>query len=608
MPLALTADGTSVYFERHAPRGAADSPVIVALPVMGTSGQLYANAVQPGVEAGYSVVTIDHRGSGRSGCSQRPWSTTVGADDVVAVLDEMGVKRAHISGASLGGMVAQEVALRHPERTAALVLFATTGGWPRFDLISPLAILRLARSMFRFAHRPQSIDTRVERALRMWFSAGFARRARPGVPAWEALRSVFEEMEEASPRSRRAQLIAALRHSTWRRLPQIGAPTLVQHGAADKVISWRAGEVLARMIPRAEFHRWPGAGHALGLEIPGRSYRLALHFLSQHVHLIDFEDSPDTGRRRAVAGSPRRGAAKPKEPAMTSEESEVRTEHRDESKPPEELLYEEDDQVARITLNRPKTRNALSMQLSGELLDALVRVGRSTTLKALVITGAGGTFSAGDDITEMTQWGDANEVMRRVRLYQEMANQIEELDKMTVAGVDGYAVGGGLEITMACDFVIATERARWGMPEIDSGITPGWGGTTRMARLIGRRTTKEINFIGALHPARRAVELGLWNRVVRDDELDEEVAALLEVLLSKSQQALRQLKLIINKGVEADLYTAQGFEVLSAGLTSAVNGAWEVADSDSGMGIQSFVEKGEKWRSRRALARDFWVD
>ena len=129
-----------------------------------------------------------------------------------------------------------------------------------------------------------------------------------------------------------------------------------------------------------------------------------------------------------------------------------------------------------------------------------------------------------------------------------------------------------------------------------------------MARLIGRRTTKEINFIGALHPARRAVELGLWNRVVRDDELDEEVAALLEVLLSKSQQALRQLKLIINKGVEADLYTAQGFEVLSAGLTSAVNGAWEVADSDSGMGIQSFVEKGEKWRSRRALARDFWVD
>jgi enoyl-CoA hydratase len=293
---------------------------------------------------------------------------------------------------------------------------------------------------------------------------------------------------------------------------------------------------------------------------------------------------------------------------MNADGTELRSEHRGESNPPRDLLYEEHDQVARITLNRPKSRNALSMKLSGELIDALARVGRSTTLKALVITGAGGTFSAGDDITEMRQWGDANQVMRRVRLYQEMANQLEELDKMTVAAVDGYAVGGGLELTMACDFVIATERARWGMPEIDSGITPGWGGTTRMARLIGRRMTKEINFIGALHLAQRAVELGLWNRVVRDDELEQEVRALLEVLASKSQQALRQLKLIINKGVEADLHTAQGFEALSAGLTSAVNGAWEVSDSDRGMGVESFVEKGETWRRRRALSGDFWVD
>src|SRR5947208_8387985 len=133
-----------------------------------------------------------------------------------------------------------------------------------------------------------------------------------------------------------------------------------------------------------------------------------------------------------------------------------------------------------------------------------------------------------------------------------MANQIEELDKITIAAVDGYAVGGGLEITMACDFVIATERAVWGMPEVDSGITPGWGGTTRMARLIGRRMTKEINMLGALHPARRAVELGLWNRAVPNGELERHVEQLLEVLASKNQQALRQLKFIINKGVETD--------------------------------------------------------
>src|SRR5262249_44461217 len=162
----------------------------------------------------------------------------------------------------------------------------------------------------------------------------------------------------------------------------------------------------------------------------------------------------------------------------------------------------------------------------------------------------------------------------RARLYQEMANSLEELDKITVAAVDGFAVGGGLEITMACDFVVSTERARWGMPEIDVGITPGWGGTTRMARLIGRRMTKEVNLLGALHPAQRAVELGLWNRVVEDGKLDQEVAALVKVLLSKNQQAARQLKFIINRGIEADQYTAQGFEAISAALSGAVNGAW----------------------------------
>jgi len=189
-----------------------------------------------------------------------------------------------------------------------------------------------------------------------------------------------------------------------------------------------------------------------------------------------------------------------------------------------------------------------------------------------------------------------------------MANTLEELDKLTIAAVDGFAVGGGLEITMACDFVVATRRAVWGMPEVDVGITPGWGGTTRMARLIGRRMTKEVNLIGALHPAERAVQLGLWNRSVADLELEAEVDALVEVLLSKNQQAARQLKFIINRGVEADLYTAQGFEALSAGLTGAVNGAWEVEDADAGDGVDAFVDKGELWQQRRGLAREFWSD
>lgn len=281
------------------------------------------------------------------------------------------------------------------------------------------------------------------------------------------------------------------------------------------------------------------------------------------------------------------------------------------------LVLTMDGDTARIVLNRPHVNNALSMEMSDRLVEAIQTVKRSTDVKFVVITGAGDTFCAGDDITEMLHWGDdehgnstqgANGVLRRVRYYQDMANTLEELDKMTICAVDGYAVGGGLEITMACDFVIATDRALWGMPEVDSGITPGWGGTTRLSRYIGKRRTKEINIIGALMPSKKAVDWGLWNRVVPAERLDAEVEALLEVLRPKNQQACRQLKYIINRGCETDLYTAQGFEMLSGGLSAAVNGFWQVADADQGQGIENFQDKGSLWKHRRGLARNFWTD
>jgi len=263
-----------------------------------------------------------------------------------------------------------------------------------------------------------------------------------------------------------------------------------------------------------------------------------------------------------------------------------------------------------FTLDRPEVRNCLSLQLSDELVAALEEVRRSETVKFLVIRGAGDTFCAGDDLREMGEgaWGDASQYFERVRYYQQMAYALEELNKITIAAVDGYAVGGGLEITMACDFVIATSRAKWGMPEVDMGITPGWGGTTRLARLVGRRLAKELNLIGALHPARRAVELTLWNRVVADDGLDAEVDALLDVLRTKNQQTLRQLKYIINHGVEADLYTAQGFEALSAGWSAALNGWWQVPDHDQHAGLEGFARKDGTWAQRRPAAIDFWSD
>ena len=274
----------------------------------------------------------------------------------------------------------------------------------------------------------------------------------------------------------------------------------------------------------------------------------------------------------------------------------------------ESLIYKEIEETAWIYLNRPEVMNALSMKLSEELVAAIEIVRQSTELKFLVIKGKGPNFCVGDDIKEMIKWGNANDITRRCRYYQNMANQLEELDKITIAAVDGYAVGGGLEITMVCDFVIATERSKWGMPEVDVGITPGWGGTTRLARLIGRRRAKEINLIGALHPSKKAVEWNLWNRVVANDKLNEEVDRLLEVLKTKNQQGMRQLKFIINRGVECDLYTAQGFEVLSGALTGAVNGMWKIKDADQGKGIIGFTDKAGLWQTRRRLAKDFWVD
>jgi enoyl-CoA hydratase len=128
-----------------------------------------------------------------------------------------------------------------------------------------------------------------------------------------------------------------------------------------------------------------------------------------------------------------------------------------------------------------------------------------------------------------------------------------------------------------------------------------------MARLIGRRRTTEINLLGALQSARRAVELDLWNVVVPDGTLHSELDLLLELLRSKDQQAMRQLKFIINNGVEADLQTAQGFEVLSATLVAALNGMSDIPDRDNGgAGVLGFAAKNELGQRRRDLARNFW--
>jgi enoyl-CoA hydratase len=281
----------------------------------------------------------------------------------------------------------------------------------------------------------------------------------------------------------------------------------------------------------------------------------------------------------------------------------------------EEVSFERshDGRVGTITWNPPKKMNPLSVKLTDELVAAVEEAQADERLNIVVLRGAGGYFSVGDDLQEMHEgvWGDPNQTMRRIRFYQRFAQAIEELDKITIALAEGYVLGGGLEITMACDLVVCAESCRWGMPEVDSAMTPGWGGTTRMIRLIGRRRTKEINLIGALQSAERGVEWGLFNRVVPDDLLEDEVGKLIEVLLAKNQQTLRQLKFVMNKNADADMQTALAFEAMNEFMTAAVN--WRpdtpaVPDAEPGKGLESFVEKNELWERRRKLALEFWSE
>jgi enoyl-CoA hydratase/carnithine racemase len=138
------------------------------------------------------------------------------------------------------------------------------------------------------------------------------------------------------------------------------------------------------------------------------------------------------------------------------------------------IIFERRGEISTITLNRPASHNALDREMSDELTDAVRQIKKDRECRFVVLRGAGDTFCAGDDIKDFLQWTD-DDPYWQARQYQETAQTIEDLDPITIAVVDGVCTGGGLELMLVCDFVIATDRSRWGMPEIDWDITPGWG-------------------------------------------------------------------------------------------------------------------------------------
>ncbi|MDO8704377.1 MAG: enoyl-CoA hydratase/isomerase family protein [Sulfuricaulis sp.] len=256
------------------------------------------------------------------------------------------------------------------------------------------------------------------------------------------------------------------------------------------------------------------------------------------------------------------------------------------------LILDKQGPVTTITLNRPKVHNALDSELSKELNTAVRQVRADTDCRILIFRGAGDTFCAGDDIKGFNTWGPL-QGQQEIITYQETSNMIDELVPITIAAVDGVCCGGGLELTLVCDFVIATDRSRWGMPEIDWDITPGWGGISRLPRFAGRRKAKEWNLIGALFDVTTAERYDLVNRICKTEELNKEVTALTDVLLAKHPVTLRRTKWALTHSFDMTVHQAMSTE-RSFPTNSMKSG-----------GVSDFVEKDSR-EARRKLSKHFW--
>lgn len=266
----------------------------------------------------------------------------------------------------------------------------------------------------------------------------------------------------------------------------------------------------------------------------------------------------------------------------------------------QKLILNVEGPVATITMNRPECHNALDRELSAELNQAFreVRDLRSEC-RVLVLRGAGDTFCAGDDIKEMNLWNSADPVAYEgyynVRQYQDTVKMLDELTPVTIAAVDGVCMGGGLELTLSCDFVIATDRSRWGMPEIDWDITPGWGGISRIFRYAGRRKAKEWNMLGMEFDAKTALEYDMCNRLCAPEKLNAEVKALVDVVLAKSAVTMRRTKFTLNQAFEMPSATAWSMEVPMLPMDPRRKGMSDFKSADGRA-------------TRRVLSKNFWRD
>lgn len=256
----------------------------------------------------------------------------------------------------------------------------------------------------------------------------------------------------------------------------------------------------------------------------------------------------------------------------------------------ENLLLEISKQVALLTINRPASLNSLNPQTLEELSQIVSELEQSKDVKVVIITGAGEkAFVAGGDIAFM-QPLEAMQARTIALKAQKLFNSIEFGQKIYIAAINGYALGGGCELAMACDIRIAVMEAKLGQPEVKLGIIPGWGGTQRLTRLVGKGKAKELMFTGDMIDAQEAKKIGLINQVVEKSELLQEARIIAEKIADKSQLAVRFIKEAVDNGSEMEINRSFAYEADLFGLC--------FASHDQKEGMQAFLEK------RRAVWKD----
>lgn len=249
----------------------------------------------------------------------------------------------------------------------------------------------------------------------------------------------------------------------------------------------------------------------------------------------------------------------------------------------ENIIFQLDEGIATITFNRPKALNALNDELLGEFSLALDDIMKNEDVRVLILTGAGEkSFIAGADITELTTF-NALQAKNFSRRGQKAINKLQELAIPVIAAVNGFALGGGNEVAIACDFIYASENAVFGLPEINLGIMPGFGGTQRLPRLIGKNMAKEMIFTGKMIRADEAFRIGLVNKICSPESLMDEVLKTAKNIASKGKVSLRGAKHAVNSGMNSDLVTGCRIEIDAFALC--------FASEDAKEGTVAFLEK-----------------